>query len=77
MPSPGKRNTVRVKLNKQIYRLAAVKKAIEAYRHLAQFSLKQDARYYQVTLDHIAPTVKDILKDEFTNYILALNKNVR
>lgn len=68
---------MQIKLNKRIYRLKAIRQAIKAYSHLAQFSLRQDSRYYQLTLDNTDPALKDILKDEFANYILALNKDAR
>ncbi|MBL7130722.1 MAG: hypothetical protein ISS45_04895 [Candidatus Omnitrophica bacterium] len=67
--------SINVKLNKQIYRLGAIKQAIKAYRDLAQFSLRQDPQYYKVTIDNIDFDFKDILRDEFANYILAVTKD--
>lgn len=65
----------KIKLNKQIYSLKAIQQAIEAYKHLAKFSLHQDARYYNVAIHNIEADFKAILKDEFTNYVLAIAKD--
>lgn len=66
----------KIKLNKRIYSLKAIQQAIEAYKHLTKFSLHQDARYYNVIIYNIAADFKNILKDEFTNYVLAIVKDV-
>lgn len=65
----------KIRLNKQIYKLKAIQQAIEAYKHLAEFSLRQDAQYYNVAMDNIEADFKSILKDEFSNYVLAIAKD--
>jgi hypothetical protein len=65
----------RVKFNKNIYQLKAVKQAIEDYSSLAKFSLAEGDNYYCVNITGITREYKDILKDEFSNYVLVLTKN--
>lgn len=64
-----------VRLNKQFYSSLALEKTIEAYKHLAHFSVRQSPRYYHIRLSRIASGFKHILKDEFSNYALVLSKN--
>ena len=66
-----------VKLNKQFYCLQAIRQAIEAYKHLAKFSIHQTPRYYSIKLSSVADDFRYILKDEFSNYALVLSKNAR
>jgi hypothetical protein len=68
-----KRNDMEViKFNKKIYSLEAVENAIEEYKHLAEFEIKELNDYIEVKIDKIDPEVKNVLKDEFSNYVLGL-----
>ncbi len=60
--------------NKQFYRLQAIKKAIEAYKELAVFNIKEKDNNIKINIDKIDKDVKDIIKDEFCNYVLAETK---
>ncbi len=66
-----------VRLNKHFYCLEAIKQAIEAHKHLANFSIRQTPRYYSIGLSSVVGDFKDILKDEFSNYALVLSKDAR
>jgi len=61
-----------IKFNKKIYSLEAVENAIEEYKHLAEFEIKELNDYIEVKIDKIDPEVKNVLKDEFSNYVLGL-----
>lgn len=80
MPFPGKRNTEKIKsmqdlkFNTRIYKEEAIKKAITVYSHLAKFTVRNDKDYIRVKLDHLETGLKDVLADEFSNYVLGVNK---
>ncbi|HDQ22624.1 MAG TPA: hypothetical protein ENN28_01470 [Candidatus Uhrbacteria bacterium] len=61
-----------IKFNKKIYTLEAVEKAIEEFKNLADFSLKEAGNYIEVKMDKTDKEVKNILSDEFANYVLGL-----
>jgi len=61
-----------IKFNKKIYTLKAVKKAVEEFKNLANFTIKELDGYFEVKIDKIDQEVKDVIKDEFANYALGL-----
>jgi hypothetical protein len=61
-----------IKFNKKIYNLEAVKKAVEEFKNLANFTIKELDGCIEVKMDKIDKSVKNILKDEFSNYVLGL-----
>lgn len=61
--------------NKNFYKLPAIKKAIEAYRNLADFKIKNNGKSYSVVLDRTDPEAETMIGDEFSNYVLAATKN--
>lgn len=63
--------------NKQFYHLQAIKKAIEAYKELAVFKIKEDKKKIEVNINNIDKDVKDVIKDEFCNYVLAEAKKLK
>lgn len=62
-----------LKFNPKIYKRKAVKEAIAAFSHLAEFKLN-DRGYIRVKIEHIDRRFKDVLTDEFSNYVLGLTK---
>lgn len=60
--------------NKQFYHLRAIKKAIKAYKELAVFNIKEKDDNIEVDIDEVDKDVKDVIKDEFCNYVLAETK---
>ena len=60
-----------IRFNKKIYPDKAVLSSMEAFKHLARFQVKQEGDYIIVTLSQINPAVKNIVKEEFSNYVLA------
>jgi len=61
-----------IRFNKKIYSLAAIKKAIEEFKNLAEFKVTDTNDYLEVEIDKIDHEVKDVLKDEFSNYVLGV-----
>ena len=64
-----------IELNKNFYNLEAVKKAAKAYKELAGFSVKDDGGKIKITMKNIDEDVKDVIEDEFCNYVLSEVKN--
>ena len=60
--------------NKKIYSFKVIKLAIKDYQKLADFNLKQDKNYIQVEIKNINKEFKKIIKEEFCNYVLGLEK---
>ncbi|MBU1137090.1 HxsD-like protein [Patescibacteria group bacterium] len=63
-----------IKFSSKIYDLKAVKLTTKAYQGLADFKISQLKNYINVELKNINKDVKDIIKDEFCNYVLSLMK---
>lgn len=61
-----------VNFNKKIYNLEAINKAICEFKNLANFTIEDRDNNIAVKIDKIDKEVKDILKDEFANYVLGL-----
>ena len=64
-----------INFDKQFYKLPAIKEAIKAYENLAMFKQKELKDKIEVKIDNIDPKFKDVLKDEFCNYVLAKSKH--
>jgi len=64
-----------LKFHKKLYKEAAIKQAVKAFSHLADFKVVDRGHYTMVNLDNIKREVTDIIADEFGNYVLALLKN--
>jgi len=64
-----------INFNKDFYSLEAIKKAIQGYKGLADFDIKIDKKNIKVNLKNIDPDSKDVIKEEFCNYVLGLMKN--
>jgi len=63
-----------LKFNNKIYGKKAIQKAVSAYTHLAKFKVKNEKDYIKVTIEEIAPEVKEVFADEFANYVLGMAK---
>jgi len=64
-----------INFNRNFYNLESIKKAIQDYKGLADFDIKLDKKNIKVDLKNIGPDSKDIIKEEFSNYVLGLMKN--
>jgi len=64
-----------INLDKDFYKLSAIKGAIRAYKGLADFKIGRDKKNYKITIQKINPGLGDVIGDEFLNYVLAEMKN--
>lgn len=60
-----------MQFNKNIYKLKAVESTIKAFRKIASFRFSENKHYYIVKIEKSLPETKDVLKDEFCNYVLS------
>lgn len=67
---------VAIKFNKNFYNLEAVKKSAAAFKKLANFRVKEKKNFIEVEIENVDKNFKDVLGDEFSNYVLAETKNV-
>lgn len=63
--------------SKNFYSLKAIKKAIKSYKELAVFEIKEKNNIIEVKIDNIDKDIKDVIKDEFCNYVLAETKKIK
>jgi len=61
------------KFNKKLYKKKAIKVAEKAYRGFCDFDEpKEDKDYWRVCLKNINQKTANLIKDEFSNYLLYL-----
>ena len=65
-----------INFNKNFYSLKAIEKAIQNYKGLADFNIEVKKKSIKVDLKNIDPDSKDIIREEFCNYVLGLMKHV-
>ena len=65
-----------IRFDKNFYNVGAIKKAAKAYKNLACFKIKEEKRKINVELTKIDKDIKEVIQDEFCNYVLAEMKNV-
>ena len=58
--------------NKKIYQQKVIKKAVQDYKELAEFEMKEGRRYFRLKIKNINPTIKSLFKEEFANYVFGL-----
>ncbi len=63
-----------IKFNKDIYNLKAIEKAIEEYKKMANFTVKEVDDYFEVSLDKIDQEFQGVIKNEFANYVSGINE---
>lgn len=63
--------------SKKIYSKKAIKKAIVDYEDLASFDVNERKTDIEVTLSKIDTDVEDVIKDEFSNHVLAYMKSLK
>ena len=71
----GKKSMAKVKLNKYFYSKQAVKKTMKAYSKFASLKLEEQGKYYCVDIREADSKHKNLIKEEFVNYALALSKH--
>jgi hypothetical protein len=59
---------------KEIYNKNAVLKAMKDYSKLANFNFSENSKYFFVGISKERPEFKDVIENEFCNYVLSLGK---
>lgn len=61
-----------LKFNTRIYKKKAIQKAISAYSHFAGFKCVYGKNHIRVKIDCRDPDIKNVIADEFANYVLGV-----
>ena len=69
-----KENNLPVNFHKKLYNPKAIKSAVNQYQDWADFNVAQKGNYIRVELKNIDKDVKEVIKDEFCNYVLFESK---
>lgn len=64
-----------ITFNRKFYNSKAIKNAIKAYQELADFKVEGNKKTIKVIVRNIDREIKEIIKDEFCNYVLAEMKH--
>ena len=70
-----RKKIISAEFDKKIYKAKAVKKAVEDYKDVAKITLEESKGFYKVEFRDVSKELKDIVVDEFGNYVLALNRD--
>ena len=65
---------IELKFNTSIYKKRAIQEAISVYSALAEFSTSRAKRYIRVKISKVSFSVKEVIADEFANYVLGVTK---
>jgi hypothetical protein len=63
-----------VNFSKSLYNGKSIKEAVSAYAQLADFAISETKEDFNVEIRKIEPEFKDIIREEFCNYVLSLMK---
>ena len=66
--------TVVIKFNKNFYNLKAIKVTAQAFQGLADLEISSGKKEVRVKLKNIHPQVREVIREEFCNYVLAMMK---
>jgi len=64
-----------INFNRNFYNLKSIEKAIRDYEGLADFDIEVGKKNIKVDLKNIDPESRNVIKEEFCNYVLGLIKN--
>lgn len=65
-----------INFSKKIYPKKAIQSGIEAFKHLAEFKLTNKRNYFNIRIVRLGNEENTTLKDEFSNFILAMIKEI-
>jgi len=60
-----------LKLNKEIYPQKVIRRAIDSYKKIANFKLKEEKKYFLVS-GKIEKNNEELIRNEFLNFVLGL-----
>ena len=64
-----------INFNRNFYNLKSIEKAILDYKGLADFDMEVGKENVKVNLKNIDSESRNVIKEEFCNYVLGLIKN--
>lgn len=64
-----------INFNRNFYNLKSIEKAIRDYKGLADFDIEVGKENIKVNLKNIDPGSRNVIREEFCNYVLGLIKN--
>lgn len=62
---------LKVKFDKKLYKMTAIKDSIEAYAEVADFVVARVGDSIEIEIKNVDDDLKGIIKDEFCNHVLA------
>ena len=65
-----------INFSRNLYTKKAIKESTKAYKELANFDIKETKDYIKVNLKNIDKDIKDIIRDEFCNYVLSAMRSL-
>lgn len=65
---------MKIKFHHKIYTKGAIASAVKDFQELASFSIDKTGDYIEVEVSNIDPDIHDCFREEFTNYVLCLQK---
>lgn len=65
-----------INFSKKIYPKKAIQAGIESFKHLAEFEISDKKKYSVVKINKIDSEPASIIKDEFSNFVLAMIKEI-
>ncbi|MFW6025783.1 MAG: HxsD-like protein [Candidatus Woesearchaeota archaeon] len=67
---------MKINFSKRIYSKKAVQKAANNFSNLANFKIEEKQKKIEVVLSQIDEDLKDVIKEELSNHVLAYMKNL-
>jgi hypothetical protein len=65
---------MRIFFHNKIYSKKVIQEAIKHFNELAYFNVNKDGNYAEVNISNIEQELLDVFYEEFTNYVLCLQK---
>lgn len=65
-----------INFSKKIYPKKAIQAGIKSFTHLAEFEISGKKKYSVVKINKIDSELASIIKDEFSNFVLAMIKEI-
>lgn len=66
-----------ISFNKDFYSLESIKKSVKDYKEVATFTIEDKKDVIKVDIDCLDDDFKDLIDQEFCNYVLSIEKNKR
>ncbi len=68
---------IRIKFHKELYPVAAIKKAIKDFEEVARMLFEKQKEYYLVSIDNPKIGNELLVRNNFINYVLILSRTTK